>query len=309
MKKRIIYLAALPIFAIGLASCSGTNYMSHDFDIVIPEKDSKATNEYNLENSEEQEQALNGSKNVYLQAQDYLYSKYKSVIITHKGSIYVADILEEGWDVKRIWDFEKNSIYAYDYSYNMENGEVSSYSRVESKIFVSEENTFTVGTEITLNNFSFGENNSKASGFVKIVTTHKENIEAHKKTQVNPYFSYGNRTSGTLYANDEFTYMYYEHSSNKINEIAIGENGLLTYMYVEYNYMSSKEKDTNKNKIEYLENSILDDKYDTNNYIQYDEREVFGSYYSSWSFKDDLYDLSIMLSNSELFRSWFTITE
>lgn len=306
MKKKLIYLAALPIFALGLASCSGTDYMSHDFDVVIPEKDSKATNEYNLENYEEQEQALNGSKNMYLQAQDYLYSKYKSVILTYKGSIYVDDILEEGLDEKRIWDFEKNSKYAYDYSYHMDNGEISSYSKVESKSFVTDENTYTVSTEITLNNFSFGENNSKASGSVKIVTTHKEDIEAHKKTQVNPYFSYGNSTSGTLYANDEFTYMYYEYSSNNSNEITIGENGLLTYRYGEYNY--TMEKHTYKKKLEYLENSILDDKYDTNNYIQYDEREIFGSYWS-WSFKDDLYDLSIMLSDSELFRSWFIIIE
>ena len=156
MKKKLIYAVSLPIVALSIASCSGTDYMSHDFDIVIPEKDSKATNEYNLENYEEQEQALNGSKNVYLEAQDYLYSKYKSVIITHKGSIYVDDIFEKGWEEKRIWDFEKNSKYAYDYSYHMDNGEISSYSKVESKSFVTDENTYTVSTEITLNNFSFG---------------------------------------------------------------------------------------------------------------------------------------------------------
>ena len=50
MKKRLIYLASLPILALGLASCSNYDYLSHDFEIVIPEKDSKAKNEYNFNN-------------------------------------------------------------------------------------------------------------------------------------------------------------------------------------------------------------------------------------------------------------------
>ena len=67
----------------------------------------------------------------------------------------------------------------------MKNDVVTSYSKVESKSFVSGENTYTVATEITLYNYLFGKpEKDVASGTAKIVTTHQEDIEEYRNQSV-----------------------------------------------------------------------------------------------------------------------------
>ena len=319
MKKKLIYAVSLPIVALSLASCSGTDYMSHDFDVVIPEKDSKATNEYDLSNQEDYDASYGLVYGQALNAYNNFSSKYSSTIFTEKEYNYDNDTLISGKDTKRIIDFTNNSVYCYGYYYEMENGEVSSYSKVESKSFVTDENTYTISTEITLNNYNFGTKRypSQASGNVKIVTTHKEDIEQYRMNHMDTtYFYYLNSSfgshKGTLSSNDDFSYVYHVDTNGDFTYTTIGENGLWTYFSLE-EYKDFKlgytKKYSRNEKMEYFENSVLNNKYDTKDYIEYDESILFRPSSAGNTFFNGIYSLDILLGESQQFRSWFTITE
>ena len=102
------------------------------------------------------------------------------------------------------------------------------------------ENTYTISTEITLNNYNFGTKRypSQASGNVKIVTTHKEDIEQYRMNHMDTtYFYYLNSSfgshKGTLSSNDDFSYVYHVDTNGDFTYTTIGKNGLWTYFSLE----------------------------------------------------------------------------
>lgn len=309
MKKRLIYLAALPILALGLASCSGTDYMSHDFDVVIPEKDSKATNEYNLENSKESDEFKKACLEISANAEKDFYNKYSSFVMTR---IIETSTTSSGNnqikidESKIILDYKNNSHYFYKYNYSMKDDVVTSYSKVESKSFVSGENTYTVATEITLYNYLFRKSEKGvASGTVKIVTTHQEDIEKYRNQSIFTFDSYykSEYDSGTAYTNDDFSYIYYTDG----DVVLIAEDGLVKYMTE--SLISSTDSSKYDYKVEYLDKSVLSDKYDIKDYIEYTEFDDPTTFNDYTTFFDSDYLIGYLLCNDETFRSWFTITE
>ena len=313
MKRKFVYVASLSILALGLASCSGTDYMSHDIDVVIPEKDSKAKNVYNLNNSKESDEFKKGCLEISANAEKDFFNKHSAIVVTIK-SVTVDDSFIKASttssannpkkivESKLILDYKNNSHYFYNYAYSMKNDVVTSYSKVESKSFVSGENTYTVATEVTLYNYLFGKPEKEvASGTVKIVTTHQEDIEKYRNQSIVTFDSYYYSVyySGTAYTNDDFSYIYYTDE----DVVSIVEDGLLKY--VTEPVISNTGLDySGKNdfKVEYLDKSVLPDKFDTKDYIEYTE------YKDYMTFFDGDYFIGTLLCNDETFRSWFTIT-
>ena len=317
MKKRLIYLAALPIFALGLASCGGIDYMSTDFDIVIPEKDSKATNEYNFEEHDHNDPIHTELTNLYHQTIDNFYDNYSSVIQTRKQYFAYNDGGEGGFDEKLIMDFKNNSIYYYTNSYTMDNGNIDSYYKVESKSFLSDEKTYTTTTNISLDNYIMGTKRTrfKVSGSVKIFTIFKTDSEVKNIFDLIFFTPDYNYYLGTMSYNDDFSYMYCSYQTENPewikNRIEIAENGLLTYLFEELWFdvpeaSSNPSSETKKLKSEYFEQSILDSKYDTSDYLEFEYDE---SKYPSYSgFYDGRRYLAEILDNEELSSKYFTIT-
>ncbi len=318
MKKRLIYLAALPIFALGLASCGEIDYMSKDFDIVIPEKDSKATNEYNFEEHEYNDPVHTELSNLYHQTIDNFYDNYSSVIQTKKQYFAYKDGGEEGFDEKLIIDFKNNSIYYYTNSYTMDNGNIDSYYKVESKSFLSDEKTYTTTTNISLDNYIMGTKRTrfKISGSIKIFTIFKTDSEVKNLFGLIDFTPDYNYNLGTMSYNDDFSYMYFYYQNENSeyglkNRIEIAENGLFKYLFEEHWFdvseaSSNPSSETKKLKYEYFEQSILDSKYDTSDYLEFEYDE---SKYPAFSqFYDGRRYLTEILANEELSGKYFTIT-
>jgi hypothetical protein len=186
----------------------------------------------------------------------------------------------------------------------MKDDVVTSYSKVESKSFVSGENTYTVATEITLYNYLFGKpEKDVASGTAKIVTTHQEDIEEYRNQSVLTFDSFYKcqYDSGTAYTNDDFSYIYYTDE----DVVSIVEDGLLKYMteplispFTGLDYSGIYDI-----KVEYLDKSVLPDKYDTKDYMEYTELNDYTTFF------DSVYFIDSFLCDDETFRSWFTITK
>ena len=315
MKRKFVYVASLSILVLGLASCSGTDYMSHDFDIVIPEKDSKANNEYNLNNSKESDEFNKACLEISANAEKDFFNKHSAIVVTIK-SVTVDDSFIKASttssannpkkivESKLILDYKNNSHYFYNYAYSMKDDVVTSYSKVESKSFVSGENTYTVATEITLYNYLFGKpEKDVASGTAKIVTTHQEDIEEYRNQSVLTFDSFYKcqYDSGTAYTNDDFSYIYYTDE----DVVSIVEDGLLKYMteplispFTGLDYSGIYDI-----KVEYLDKSVLPDKYDTKDYMEYTELNDYTTFF------DSVYFIDSFLCDDETFRSWFIITK
>ncbi len=317
MKKKLIYAVSLPIVALSLASCSKTDYMSHDFDIVIPEKDSKAKNEYNLNNSKESDEFNKACLEISTNAEKDFFNKYSSIVVTRK-SVTVDDSFikasttssannQKKFDESKIiLDYKNNSHYFYNYAYSMKDDVVTSYSKVESKSFVSGENTYTVATEITLYNYLFSKTEKEvASGTVKIVTTHQEDIEKYRNQSILTFDSYSSEyDSGTAYTNDDFSYIYYTDG----DVVMIAEDGLFKYRTEPLISLSTGLDYSGKSdlKVEYLDKSVLSDKYDTKDYIEYTEFNPYMTFFNGYFFIDVLLS---NVCNNDTFRSSFTITK
>ena len=322
-KKKLVYLLSASTLLLGVASCNNNDPMSKNFTVVLPKKSSNATYTYHLNNDDECKtvdalikiQQENGKK--------VLSEKYSSIMFEYEGQDLLDGEITETSKRKFILDYNEKNAYCYDKFNQINKDKSESYAIVETCTYFNEfvnddsfmGNTFILNTTITLKDYSFGNDNEKANGSVKITTTHKDMYNILGRiTEGSSVFNYYNH-SGLIYANKDCSYMYYSSESSYEKEIKIAKDGLMAYYYQE----DSSSKFTEK--FSYFTNPILNNKYDLTNYTEYEEDKIlaelnvdladFGIYVPVYSFCFSYgdYDMNSLLEKSETFRSWFTITK
>ena len=303
MKRKFVYVASLSILALGLASCSNYDYLSHDFEIEIPEKNSNATKEVD-------ESISLDVKSKISEARDSFFEKYKSVIFISK-TLNDDNGLSKGLDTKFIMDFTNNSIYYYKHIYTMKDGEIQGYGKFESKAFLSKDNTYTVLSEILFENYEEDSSNpvSKISGSKKFFTVHENiNVDLLKRTQRDSSILSMDFYASKIYTNDDYSYLYSSSESKVGNIIEISENGLITYHYLEAQAIEGvvNGKLALKEKNDYLDKSILESSYDTTSF----EKFVFDKTAIDFSNGKEFYDAEVYWESfSEEFKNDFIITQ
>lgn len=325
-KRKLIYFLSIAPLALSLASCGDTrDYFAKDFDFEIPEKDSKATVEYDLENAEKRNEADEKMKQAIDKAHADFYNTYSAIMLTERNYEYYNEALDTITERKFIIDFKNKSLYNYIHFYTLDYGELSSDCSIETKAYLADSDTFRVDTEITLDNYRYGTRKSSkyATGSKKITTLHKNSEDVFNyKTRLdfNDFdINHGIylEVDNILYTTEDFNYWYCTNYTNFGEPFLtrIAENGLPTYYSNIYYYGYEedrtdivKRKTVFEQKYEYFTHSILNTKYDNAGYLEYDEKLLY-LMGGQPSFIHTGTEALTALLYSDVCPTWFTVTE
>lgn len=321
-KRKLVYLLSIAPLALSLASCDTRDYMAKDFDFKIPERDSKATVEYDMSDYDVYLDTNTKMGNVCGPAYKNLQNDYAAFMLTERVSNeYIDYSLVQVSENKYIVDFKNKSFYYYKHYYELEEEKVSSECSIETKVYLAEENTFRVDTEINLNNYEFGTKKTRryATGSKKITTLSKPKGDFFDYSTQNstsyfqalPIQQYFIGENTTLYASEDFNYWYYSMNSEEDvpRRTMIAEKGLTTYYYQDHIYKSGDDfKNVEKQKYEYFDHSILNAKYDNTGYTEYNE-EILTYMGLTPSFFVPSSSAFDGLIESDVFETWFTVSE
>ena len=287
MKKKIILLSSIVSLGIALTSCGANNYLSKNFNVVVPERKEKA------EKIEDENEFASlvvdflDENGVYADTINSLFDNYKGIMIANN-----TEIIDHGYttraDIKSIYEFEARRLYSYCHTWHI-NGTKEIEFEVEKEanleyldgeyyiyLNMSIHNGEYYQYENGMNKTYYDVNGSASLTFnyseSKIATEDslKKSIKDYFRAQVDFNFATtGFDVNAYVLPENKYEYLTYDMSSgdNYAKYIQIVENKLRTYSMLEVK--SSDYHRLMKVQNTYLKNNVLGN-INKNGYKTYD---------------------------------------